>query len=369
MKILHISSAQALGGGERHLVDLVKGLASRGHDVFVAMRPNSPLRDELTSLPTRNLLELPLRNALDAKSAAKITHFVAEQKIDIVHAHMARDYPLAAYASRRMPSAKLILTRHVLFPLSRLHKFTLSSAARVIAVSQAVARQLQAQRLISDGKITVVHNGIDFSRFERNSPEDRERFRTELGLPADCLLVGTVGELTPLKGHKDFLHAAAQLRREFSAVYFIIAGVDVTSGQTNLSDLKQLIQKLELDERVCLLGRIPDITDLYRALDVFVSASHTESFGLAIAEAMAAGTSVVATKTEGAQEIVQEGETGLLVPIADVDALARSVELLLRNATTRADISRRASDDVRKRFRLEQMVEATEKIYCEVVGK
>lgn len=367
MRILHISSAQALGGGERHLVDLVKGLASRGHDVFVGMRPNSPVRDELTCLPTKNFLELPLRNALDAKSAAKLTHFVAEQKIDIVHAHMARDYPLAAYAARRTPSAKLILTRHVLFPLSRLHKFTLSGAARVIAVSEAVARQLQAQRLVSDGKITVIHNGIDFSRFETKAGIDPERFRTELGLPGDCLLVGTVGELTPLKGHKDFLHAAAQLGREFSAAYFIIAGVDVTPGQANLSDLKQLIQRLEMNERVRLLGRIPDITDLYRALDVFVSASHTESFGLAIAEAMAAGTAVVATKTDGAQEIVHEGETGLLVPIADVDALARSVGMLLRDEASRTNIGNRARDVVSERFRLEQMVEATEKIYREVL--
>lgn len=369
MRILHISSAQALGGGERHLIDLVKGLASRDHDVFVALRPNSSVRDELTWLPTKNFLELPLRNALDAKSAAKLTHFVAEQKIDVVHAHMARDYPLAAYATRRTPSAKLILTRHVLFPLSRLHKFTLSGAARVIAVSEAVARQLQAQRLISDGKITVVHNGIDFSRFEMNAPTDRGRFRTELGLPADCLLVGTVGELTPLKGHEDFLYAAAQLRHESSAAYFIIAGVDVTPGQANLSNLKQLIQKLELDERVRLLGRIPDITDLYRALDVFVSASHTESFGLAIAEAMAAGTAVVATKTDGAQEIVHEGDIGLLVPIADVDALARSIGMLLRDEARRVDMGTSARDVVGKRFRLEQMVEATEKIYREVMGK
>ena len=367
MRILHISSAQAVGGGERHLVDLVKGLASRGHDMFVAMRPNSAMRDELTFLSSKNFLELPLLNALDARSAAKLTRFVADQKIDVIHAHMARDYPIAAYASRGTPAVKFILTRHVLFPLSRLHKLTLSRASRVIAVSEAVSRQLQAQRLLPNEKITVVHNGIDFSRFDTNKPMDRERFRTELGLPADCLLVGTVGELTPLKGHEDFLRAAARLRSEFSAVYFIIAGVDVTPGQANLSSLKQSIQRLEMDERLRLLGRIPDITNLYRALDVFVSASHTESFGLAIAEAMAAGIAVVATKTDGAQEIIHEGETGLLVPIGDENALARSVGLLLRDPTTRADIGRRARDDVSNRFRLEQMVEATEKIYREVV--
>ena len=367
MRILHISSAQAFGGGERHLVDLVRGLSKRGHDLFVALRPKSPLRAELTCFPSSNFLELPLRNALDAKSSSRLSQFVANQRIEIVHAHMARDYTTAAYAARRNPSARLIVTRHVLFPLSRLHKFTLSHAARVIAVSEAVARQLAAQKLTKTEKISVVHNGVDFSRFDSTEDRfDRKHFRRDLDLPEDCLLVGSVGELNPLKGHQDFLEAAAQISEP--KAHFIVAGVDVSPSQANLSALKQSIQKLQLSARVRLIGRMPDITHLFRALDVFVSASHTESFGLAIAEAMAAGTPVVATKTEGAQEIIQDWETGLLVPIGDVNAMAQSISMLLGDEERRVSIGKAGSEDVRRRFNVDRMVEATERIYRDVAG-
>ena len=95
---------------------------------------------------------------------------------------MARDYPLAAYAGRRNPDAQLIVTRHVLFPLNRLHRFTLSRVARVVAVSEAVGRQLCMQKIVPRDRVTVVHNGIDIARFEKAMREfDREEFCRRLG--------------------------------------------------------------------------------------------------------------------------------------------------------------------------------------------
>src|SRR5262249_15568300 len=99
MIILQVSSARSLGGGERHLVDLAKGLTQRGHDVFVALVPASPLPAELSNLPDENFIELPLRNALDIGSARKLAQFAARNHVDIIHAHLARDYPLAAAAA------------------------------------------------------------------------------------------------------------------------------------------------------------------------------------------------------------------------------------------------------------------------------
>src|SRR3954465_14879729 len=104
-----------MGGGERHLADLANALAGRGHDVHVALAPRSPLRAELKSLPARNIITLPLRNALDVPSAHEPARLVRRLEIDVVHAHMARDYPLASYATRRAARARLVITRHVLF--------------------------------------------------------------------------------------------------------------------------------------------------------------------------------------------------------------------------------------------------------------
>ncbi|MCM3871358.1 MAG: glycosyltransferase family 4 protein, partial [Pyrinomonadaceae bacterium] len=365
----HISSAQAFGGGERYLADLANSLAAKGHDVFAVVRPGSPLIAALTGLPTQNLVQLPLRNALDAKSAGQLASFVRKQKIQLIHAHMARDYPLAAYASRRNPEARLVVTRHVLFPLNRLHRFTLSRVARVVAVSEAVSRQLCLQRIVPSDRVTVVHNGVDIARFESAMAGfDRQEFCHQWGVPANSILVGSVGSLNPLKGHEDFLQAAAGLADTFPAAYFIVAGIDITAGQISRANLESLVRKLKLESRVRFIGKMDDIAPLFCALDIFVSASHSESFGLAIAEAMATGTPVVATKTKGAKEIVRDGETGLLVNVRDVAALAAAIGDLLGDKAKCQRIGQRAHEDVRLRFSLDRMVDATEQIYRESIA-
>jgi len=366
LRILHLSSAQAFGGGERYLVDLANALVLRGHDVFAVVRPNSPLISELTRLPAQNVIHLPLRNALDAKSAGRLATFVGKQKIQLIHAHMARDYPLAAYAGRRNPNAQLVVTRHVLFPLNRLHRITLSRVARVVAVSEAVGRQLCVQKIVPPERITVVYNGIDIARFETAMREfDREEFCRRWDVPENSTLVGSVGSLNPLKGHEDFLQAAALVKDIFPAAYFIVAGVDVTAGQTNRTNLERLLRKLKLESRVRFIGKMDDVAPLFCALDIFVSASHFESFGLAIAEAMTTGTPVVATATEGARELIRDGATGLLVRVRDVGALAEAIGTLLSDEERRQRIGQSAREEVRLRFSLDRMVDATEQIYQE----
>ena len=164
MRILQISSASSFGGGERYLVDLANALQARGHEVWVALRPQSPIVRHL-HLPRHNIEVLPLRNALDASSARGLARLVKQNAIEVVHAHMARDYSLASYATRSYPKPKFFVTRHVLFPLNRLHRRILSNANKVIAVSKAVAQQLAAERIVPNDKIAVVANGIDVDRF------------------------------------------------------------------------------------------------------------------------------------------------------------------------------------------------------------
>ena len=368
MKILQISSAQAFGGGERHLADLTNSLAARGHEVHAVVRPNSPLLGEL-KLPSENVKTLSLRNALDARSASALAKLVAVRKIEIVHAHMARDYPLAAYAVRRNPGTRLIVTRHVLFPLNRLHKVTLAHVSRLIAVSHAVARELEAQALISPEKITVIQNGVDLKRIaDARSRFDRAEFCRRWNLPVDSSLIGSIGTLTVLKGHEDFLQAAATLQNSTPPAFFIVSGTESAATKQYRQRLERLIQQLGLTERVRLLGKMDDISELYCALEVFVSASHSESFGLAIVEAMAAGAAVVATATEGAKEILRDGATGMLVPIGGIGDISRTIDKLLAHPEKRKELTANARLDVEKRFSLERMVSETEKIYAEVLA-
>lgn len=363
MRILQISSASSFGGGERYAIDLTNSLAARGHELFVAVRPESPLIPYL-QIPHSNIKTFPLRNALDAQSARALAKLVKANQVDVVHAHMARDYSLAAYASRARPETKFLVTRHVLFPLNRIHKRTLSRATKVIAVSSAVARLLSEQQLVPEEKIALIPNGIDVERYANACLEfDRTSFLKSKQLPVEGLLVGSIGELRRLKRHDDFIRAASIVARAIPSAHFVIAGVDTSPNNENRNELVALVTQLNLADRVHFLGWLDDAEHLLCALDAFVSASETESFGLSIAEAMATQTAVVATKTEGAQEVVEDQVSGLLVPIGDFEEMAHSLIDLLRDEQQRRTIGERAALRVKERFSLERMVDQVEKIY------
>ena len=362
MKILQISSASSFGGGERYVTDLTNSLIARGHDLYLAVRPQSPLPRHV-QLPPQKILTLPLRNALDVQSAHELDRYVRRHNIEIVHAHMARDYSLAAYATRRNQQTKFVATRHVLFQLNRLHRHTLARATRVIAVSNAVARALRSQRILNENQIAVIPNGVDVDRFNRVLANfDRWQILRGLGLPPDCLLVGSIGELRTLKRHDDFIRAAALVVENFPETHFVLAGVDPSDSGEVRAQLEKLVNELGLQDRFHFLGWLEEPEKLLCALDVFVSASETESFGLVIAEAMAAGTPVVATETEGAKEVIEDRKTGILVPIGNVSRIADAVTVLLGDYGRR-EMGARAREAANTKFSLKRMVDEIERIY------
>src|ERR1041384_3421913 len=143
MKILQVCSASEMGGGEVHVADLVRALASRGHAVYLAVRPNSPLRAPLAGV-IASWHELPLKNSLDVYSSRAIADLIDRHGIHIVHAHVGRDYLVAALACRNAQNCRLVLTRHHYLPLKNnpVYRWLLGKAAAFIAVSEPVRASL-----------------------------------------------------------------------------------------------------------------------------------------------------------------------------------------------------------------------------------
>jgi glycosyltransferase involved in cell wall biosynthesis len=367
MRILQISSAKTLGGGEKHLSDLCRVLKERGHEIFIALRKENEFEDRLHFLPLKNRLYTSLRNSIDVLSSVKIASLLKKQGIDIVHAHLSRDYPLASLAVRLYPRSRLILTRHVLFPMSNLHRLTLRNGSKFIAVSAAVEADLR--KMFSEEKIVRISNGIDVHKWDNIAHTAlRKEFRSEHEIPLDKPLIGTVGELKKLKGQKDFVIAAAEIVKTFPDAHFVMAGKDATSNQSYRRKLKHLVKILSLERRFIFLDWIEDTVPLLSALDVFVSPSHSESFGLAILEAMVSGCVVVATETGGAKELIRGNKTGLLTPIGDSLKLAESVCKILANEQKRKDIAKKSRDFASQNFTLKKMVDKTEAVYLEALS-
>lgn len=356
MRILQVCSVTTFGGGERHLADLSRALSDLGHEVYAASVPGSPLSDELSFLPDERTLALSPRSYV--KNVRSLVRFVRAHEIEIVHAHAARDYHLAALAVRLAPRGRLVLTRHALFPLRRVNRAVLKNVGRVIAVSEAVAESVRRSEVIKPSKIAVVHNGIDVERFGKAVAD------------ADGpVVVGTVGHLAAIKGHDVFVRAAALVSAHNPDVRFVIIGEDKSPELSHRKSLETLISELGLSQIVSLPGWRDDMPAALSSLTLFVSAARSEPFGLAIVEAMAAGLPVIATASEGASEIIEDNVTGKLVPIDDADALAQAIDALLNNPLERSRLARTAQLAARERFSLQRMARDTERVYREMLEK
>ncbi|MBX3244602.1 MAG: glycosyltransferase family 4 protein [Acidobacteria bacterium] len=365
MRIMHISSAKNFGGGERHVVDLCRGLQERGHEVFAATRPTCDWQNRLDFLPVENILSVSIRNSFGVLSAIRMAEFARDNKIDILHAHVARDYIPTSIACMKAREARFVLTRHVLFPLKPFNRFALKNVAAAIGVSDAAGIALRS--VFSRDKIAVIPNGIDIKRMAaENSTEAGARFREFHGIPDDVPLVTTLGELKELKGQRDFVIAASEIAKKVPDCQFIVVGVDNTMEKSFRRELRRLVSVFGLEDRFLWLDWLDDTAPFYAATDVFVSPSHSESFGLAILEAMARGKAVVATETEGAKQLLKE--CGRLVPINDPVALADTVIEVLADNAAREKMGLDGSATAADLYSLETMLDATEALYQKILS-
>jgi glycosyltransferase involved in cell wall biosynthesis len=357
MKILQICSARSIGGGERYLADLSNLLVGRGHDIFVALSPGAPLKDELSAVPKDNILFSRMRNALDISSAFELADFVRRNNIEILHTHLARDYPLAAFAAR-LANTPFVLTRHVLFPLKLFQKLVLKNVSGIIAPSNAIAESLEKQNLFPPDKITIIRYGINLEHF---SPAEKT--------PNETFLVGTIGHLAPIKGHDVFIRAAEIVLKKQRDIRFIIVGEDKSHSGKNRRELEDLIARLDLKSKIELAGWTDDVRPFLQKFDLFVSAARAEAFGLVIVEAMLLEIPVVATRSEGASEIIEDGTSGILVPNEDTETLAKTILELFDDKDKREHLIKNGRRRVEEHFSLERMVSKTEEFYRRVLEK
>ena len=363
MRILQVSSAKTFGGGERHFVDLCRELVKRGHDVFVALRPTNEWQDRLDFLPPENFLYVSIRNSFGMFSAKKIGSFIEKKQIDLVHAHVARDYLAASIAVRTVKKAKLVLTRHVVFPLKPFHRFALRNVEAAIAVSPPVGEQLG--KIFPANRVHVIANGISIADDPIDASTLALEFRAFHSIPPDAPLVVTLGELKLLKGQRDFVLAANEVKKRFPDCHFVIAGKDNSMDKHFRRELRRLVRVFGHEGSFTWLDWLDDISPLLAAADIFVSPSHSESFGLAILDAMAAGKPIVASATDGARGLILDENA--LVPIKEPIALAEKICWFLEDVTERRELGRKLQVCARENYGLDRMMDATEGLYRKIV--
>jgi glycosyltransferase involved in cell wall biosynthesis len=362
MKILQVCSAETLGGGERHVIDLTRAMIERGHQLYLAVRPNSPLRDALNDAPVQ-WRELGLRNALDVISAQQLATIVQKEKIDVLHAHIARDYTFSGIAARMARPVRFFLTRHHFNPIrsNPFYAWTLAEARALIAVSESVREQLVAAFPAFVDRIVVIPNWID-ARGEGGL--SKEEARAKLGI-ARRLSIGIIGQLTQLKRQDLFIRAAAHLIKEryWTDADFVIVGDPGPDDEDYADQLRAMVKTAGVENQVRLTGYVEDLPAHLKAFDIVAAPSDNEAFSLVLVEAMAAGCAVIATRVGGMAEIVEDGVTGVFIERDDLWSLIAGMSKLLTDKPLREKLGAAARASVIERFDRANVIDRIEQLY------
>ena len=247
-----------------------------------------------------------------------------------------------------------------------LHALAARSALKVLCVSDAVRVNIVEDEPWSQNKLIVIHNGISAPPEETLT---RAELRRDLGVPEGTPLVGMVGRVSAWKGQEVFVRAASILRRQGVPCHFVAIG-GVFDGETKHMDrLRAVVEESQVGDMLTLVDFRKNARRYMPAFDVFVLPSTLpEPFGTVILEAMAAGVPVVASAHGGPREMIVEGETGLLVPPGDPEALAGAVRSLLDDPERARRIGEAGQGYFSSHFLLQRYVSEIEQLYSALGG-
>lgn len=362
MRIAFLIRSLGIGGAERQLTNLAIDLKSRGVDVAVGVFYGGGIREAALRSHGVHVEDLGKRGRWDAASFfVRTVRWLRAFEPSIVHGYMEGANLAATMMKPFLRSgARLVwgvrasnmdMEHYGWWPrvVSRLTPLA-AGAADCIIVNSEHGRRHHLARGYPGERTFVIPNGIDTRHFY---PDDDERraCRRAWGVGDDEPLVGLVGRLEPIKGHREFLNAAGIVVRKHRNARFVCLG-DGSDAQA--AELRKLARDLELSGRVIWRAGTDSMREAYNAMDILVSASSGESFSNVIAEAMACGIPCVVTDVGDSAAIV--GDCGIVVPPKDAPALADGIAGMLERIDGRRDSLREESvKRIRERFSTERL--------------
>ena len=344
-------------GAAVQLLELAAGLQRRGHHVVVATRDGGAWAEKCAAAGIP-YYPVPMRSELDLASVAPLVRILRRHRIQIVHAQKGRARTLALMASLFTRIPAIVLNRGVSFPLERLSRvgYTTRRVAAIVAVSESIKQGLIA-RGVPAGKIHVIHSGTDTDRFHPST--DGSRVRHELGLGPEHYLVTQIG-IRSQKGNDDTMEAMRIVALKAPQARLLFVGANEAKARI----FRDKAVARGLADRMHILRYREDIPEILAASDVCVDASYA-GLGLtgSLREALAVETPVVGAVSEGTPELSTDGETGLLFPPRDFDALACAILRLIENPHHAEAMARAGRKRVEAEFSLATKLDRTEALY------
>jgi glycosyltransferase involved in cell wall biosynthesis len=352
LKVLFVHGVTEMGGAERDLLRIVERLPSRGYEPRVACPDHGPLVKELSD---RGVLHRTLRLPPWRKLFAFRQRTISVRQLqDIIHNHPPAilhvndmwwvPHTLRAAAGTGIPVAAHV--RQEIEP-AKVRRYELHRADMVFAVSRAVLEALE-EGGVPRHRLCLLHSGV-----EPGTTNDQAILARHLGLPATARIIGTVANLFPRKGFDIMLRALPTILAAVPDMQYVIIG----GGDAEYkAALRRLVSELGVGGHVHFLGYQKSVEPYLAGFELYVHPALMEGFGLAVLEAMALGKPVVATRTGGLPEIVDNGTTGILVSAGDTAALAGAVISLLTDPARASSMGRAGKKRASECFSLEGMM-------------
>ena len=376
MRVLHVIEA-TIGGTRRHVVDVVRAQLECGLEVGLvsaALREPAFERDrQALRAAGARCFDLPMQRSI--RPGTDLRHLFALQAIleaerpEVVHTHSSKAGVLGRLASMQTgigarvhtPHTFAFLFRSMFGPLKRgmfraIESHLGGASAALVAVSSGEAQTMLASGVVPSERVRVVPNGIDPGPFETAEALDLTRIGVPPGAPSACV----VGLLNVAKGQD--LALCALVEPGLEALHLLLAG----HGE-DLAALRALADELGVAERVHFLGWRDDAPRLIAACDLVLLPSRWEGMPYVVLEAMAASKPVVATRVDGARELVLPGETGELADVEDAPDLARALRAVLGlSPGERAQLGRAGRERLLAGYTLQTLASGLIAVYDEV---
>jgi glycosyltransferase involved in cell wall biosynthesis len=381
LRVLHVITRLIVGGAQENTLLTALGQHQRGMEVTLLAGPDpgpeGDLHDDArkggVTLHILPRLVRPIRPLNDGIALVQLYRFMRRGAFDVVHTHSSKAGILGRIAARLAGVDTVVHTLHGLafHPYQaawknalyiRLKRMAAPLSDVIIAVSQKTLDGALAAGIGKPEQYVKIFSGMDLAPFlDVSRCLTVAEARRRLSIPADAPVVGKIARLSPLKGHSDFLEAAARIAAAEPECRFLIVG-----GGILRPELEDQARRLSIADRTIFTGLVPpaEVASHMQAMDVVVHTSLREGIARVIPQAGAVGKPVVGYDLDGAPEVVREGLSGFLVPAGDVDGVARRTLELLRNPTLRDEMGSQGRAFAVEHYPAAGMVDTINAVYA-----
>lgn len=365
--VLHILPSMDCGGLEQVVLDLARVGMERGQQVHVVcLEKPGELAPQLAGhgVELHCLFKPP---GIQMNMRRKLRQLFSSLRPTVVHTHHIGALFYAGPPARKTGVPVIVYTDHGEAYGKGLRMLWLSRIAgcyaeRYFCVSSEVANEVRNRRMVSSRKVTIVHNGIDTTFFQRRS--DDGVLRRELGISSDAPVIGTVGRLAEIKRQDLLVQGFAVAKKAFPLAQLLVVG-----DGPSLPGLRELASHLEIAESVHFVGYRNDRERYLGIMDVFALTSRSEGMPLSVLEAWAAEVAVITSDVGGLPSLIDHGRNGLLFPSGDTDALADAMHQLLSDRHYTNRLASEGYRDAIAKFDVQTMARRYHDQYNELLDK